>query len=376
MKILKIFIIKEFLQFLRDPKMFGVVLIAPIIQLILLGYAANRDILDLPTVLFDQDRSSTSRAYIRSYEESGYFSMNNIVSSYDEMTELIDNGSAFVGITIPFDFEKDINNKRTANVQVVMDGSDGNKASIAAGYALSITAGFAKNISVENIEKSGLKISPVSTIEPEARIWYNPNLTTRDYFLPSIVGLVLIIITINMTSLAIVKEREIGTLEQLIVTPIKPYQLILGKLIPFTIIGFISVILVLSVMRIWFGIVIKGSVPFLFLASFVFMLSTLGLGLFVSTISRTQQQAMITSAFLVIMPMIFLSGFTFPIENMPMIIQYITYMIPLKYFIIIIRGVVTKGLGIQELWQETTVLFFMGMFILIVSSMRFSKKLE
>ena len=376
MKILKIFIIKEFLQFLRDPKMFGVVLIAPIIQLILLGYAANRDILNLPTVLFDQDRSSTSRAYIRSYEESGYFSMNYIVSSYDEMSELIDNGSAFVGITIPFDFEKDINNKRTANVQVIMDGSDGNKASIAAGYALSITAGFAKNISVENIEKSGLKISPVSTIEPEARIWYNPNLTTRDYFLPSIVGLVLIIITINMTSLAIVKEREIGTLEQLIVTPIKPYQLILGKLIPFTIIGFISVILVLSVMRIWFGIVIKGSVPFLFLASFVFMLSTLGLGLFVSTISRTQQQAMITSAFLVIMPMIFLSGFTFPIENMPVIIQYITYMIPLKYFIIIIRGVVTKGLGIQELWQETTVLFFMGMFILIVSSMRFSKKLE
>lgn len=376
MKILKIFIIKEFLQFLRDPKMFGVVLVAPVIQLILLGYAANRDISNLPTVLFDQDRSSTSREYIRSYEGSGYFSMNYIVSNYNEMTELIDNGSAFIGISIPSDFEKDINNKRTANVQVVIDGSDGNKASIAAGYALSITAGFAKNISVENIEKSGLKIAPASTIEPETRIWYNPNLTTRDYFLPSIVGLVLIIITINMTSLAIVKEREIGTLEQLIVTPIKPHQMILGKLIPFTIIGFISVILVLSVMRIWFGIIIKGSVPFLFLSSFIFMLSTLGLGLFVSTISRTQQQAMITSAFLVIMPMIFLSGFTFPIENMPLIIQYLTYIIPLKYFIIIIRGIVTKGLGIQDLWQETTVLFVMGMVILIISSFRFSKKLE
>ncbi len=376
MKILRIFIIKEFIQFLRDPKMFRVVLIAPVIQLIFLGYAANRDIKDSVTVLFDQDRTSTSREYIRSFGESGYFSIDYNVSSYDEMVKLIDDGKAFMGITIPYDFEKDINNKRTANVQVIIDGSDGNKASIAAGYALSVSSTFAKNISVENIERSGTKTSLVSSIEPEARVWYNPNLETRNYFLPSIVGLVLIIITVNMTSLAIVKEREIGTLEQLIVTPIKPYQLILGKLIPFSIIGFVAVIMVLSVMRFWFGIEVKGSVPFLFLSSFVFMLSTLGLGLFVSTISRTQQQAMITSAFLVIMPMIFLSGFSFPIENMPVIIQYITYLIPLKYFIIIIRGIVIKGLGFYDLWQETVVLFVMGVVILILSSMRFSKKLE
>lgn len=376
MKILRIFIIKEFIQFMRDPKMFRVVLIAPVIQLIFLGYAANRDIKDSVTVLFDQDRTSTSREYIRSFGESGYFSIDYNVSSYDEMEKLIDDGKAFMGITIPYDFEKDINSKRTANVQVIIDGSDGNKASIAAGYALSVSSIFSKNISIENIERSGMKTSLVSSIEPEARVWYNPNLETRNYFLPSIVGLVLIIITVNMTSLAIVKEREIGTLEQLIVTPIKPYQLILGKLIPFSIIGFVAVILVLSVMRFWFGIFVKGSVPFLFLSSFVFMLSTLGLGLFVSTISRTQQQAMITSAFLVIMPMIFLSGFSFPIENMPVIIQYITYLIPLKYFIIIIRGIVIKGLGFYDLWQETTVLFFMGVIILILSSMRFSKKLE
>ncbi len=376
MKILRIFIIKEFIQFLRDPKMFRVVLIAPVIQLIFLGYAANRDIKDSVTVLFDQDRTSTSREYIRSFGESGYFSIDYNVSSYDEMVKLIDDGKAFMGITIPYDFEKDINNKRTANVQVIIDGSDGNKASIAAGYALSVSSTFAKNISVENIERSGMKTSLVSSIEPEARVWYNPNLETRNYFLPSIVGLVLIIITVNMTSLAIVKEREIGTLEQLIVTPIKPYQLILGKLIPFSIIGFVAVIMVLSVMRFWFGIEVKGSVPFLFLSSFVFMLSTLGLGLFVSTISRTQQQAMITSAFLVIMPMIFLSGFSFPIENMPVIIQYITYLIPLKYFIIIIRGIVIKGLGFYDLWPETVVLFVMGVVILILSSMRFSKKLE
>lgn len=376
MKILRLFIIKEFLQFKRDPKMFRVVLIAPVIQLIFLGYAANRDIKDAKTVLFDQDKSSMSREFVRSVEENGYFSIDYSVDSYEEMKKLIDEGSAFVGITIPYDFEKNINNRKTADVQLILDGSDGNKASIAAGYIQGITAIFSKNISLEYLELSGMKTNLVSSIEPESRVWYNPDLSTRNYFLPSIVGLVLIIITVNMTSLAIVKEREIGTLEQLIVTPIKPYQMILGKLIPFSIIGIVAVTLVLSVMRFWFTIYVKGSVPFLFLSSFVFMLSTLGLGLFVSTISRTQQQAMITSAFLVIMPMIFLSGFSFPIENMPQIIQYITYLIPLRYFITIIRGIVIKGLGFFDLWREVTVLFFMGIVILIISSLRFSKRLE
>lgn len=376
MRILRIFIIKEFIQFFRDPKMFRVVLIAPVIQLIFLGYAANRDILNAETALFDMDRSESSREYIRSVEKSGYFSVKHYPGSYDELKDLIDDGTVFVAIVIPDDFESDIKNRRTANIQLILDGSDGNKASIAAGYIQNITAVFSKNISLEYIQTSGVKVNLASSIEPEARVWYNPNLTTRNFFLPSIVGLILIIITINMTSLAIVKEREIGTLEQLIVTPIKPYQMILGKLIPFSIIGFVAVILVLSVMRFWFGIEVKGSLWFLFLCTFVFMLSTLGLGLFVSTVSKTQQQAMITSAFLVIMPMIFLSGFSFPIENMPQIIQYITYIIPLKYFIIIIRGIVIKGLGFDNLWMELSVLFFMGVFILTVSSLRFSKRLE
>ncbi|MEO8664508.1 MAG: ABC transporter permease [Ignavibacteria bacterium] len=376
MRILRIFIIKEFLQFMRDPKMFMVVLIAPVIQLIFLGYAANRDIKNIHTALFDQDKSAISRDFIESFEKSGYFSVDYNVSSYTEMTKLIDEGKVLIGITIPYDFGKDINSRRTANVQMLFDGSDGNKASIAAGYVQGIAAGFAKNISLEEIERAGIKTSIVGTIEPETRVWYNPNLTTRNYMLPSIVGLILIIITTNMTSLAIVKEREIGTLEQLIVTPIKPYQMILGKLVPFSIVGIVAVTLVLSVMRFWFGIEIKGSIVFLFFCSFIFMLSTLGLGLFVSTISRTQQQAMITSAFLVIMPMIFLSGFSFPIENMPQIIQYVTYIIPLRYFIIIIRGIVIKGLGFNDLWRELAVLFAMGVTILTLSSMRFKKRLE
>ncbi|MBK7255712.1 MAG: ABC transporter permease [Ignavibacteria bacterium] len=376
MNILKIFLVKEFLQFIRDPKMFMVVIIAPVIQLIFLGYAANRDIKNVQTAVFDRDRSESSREFVRNFEKSGYFSMDYYVSDYNEMSRLIDNGKAITGIVIPENFEKDLNTRVTAKVQFIIDGSDGNKASIAAGYIQNIASAYSKNIAVENIEKAGIKTSIAGTIEPVSRIWYNADLSTRNYMLPGIVGLILIIITTNLSSLAIVKEREIGTLEQLIVTPVKPYQIILGKLIPFAILGIVSMTLVLSVMTFWFGIYVKGSLIFLFVSSFIFMLSTLGLGLFVSTISRTQQQAMITAAFLVIMPMIFLSGFSFPVENMPVIIQYVTYLIPLKYFLVIIRGIVLKGLGLSELWIECTVLLSMGIFILISSSLRFRKRLE
>lgn len=376
MNILKIFLVKEFLQFIRDPKMFMVVIIAPVIQLIFLGYAANRDIKNVQTAVFDRDRSESSREFVRNFEKSGYFSMDYFVSDYNELSRLIDNGKAITGIVIPENFEKDLNTRVTAKVQFIIDGSDGNKASIAAGYIQNIASAFSNNIAVENIGKAGIKTSIAGTIEPVSRIWYNADLSTRNYMLPGIVGLILIIITTNLSSLAIVKEREIGTLEQLIVTPVKPYQIILGKLIPFAILGIVSMTLVLSVMTFWFGIYVKGSLIFLFVSSFIFMLSTLGLGLFVSTISRTQQQAMITAAFLVIMPMIFLSGFSFPVENMPVIIQYVTYLIPLKYFLVIIRGIVLKGLGLSELWIECTVLLSMGIFILISSSLRFRKRLE
>jgi ABC-2 type transport system permease protein len=226
------------------------------------------------------------------------------------------------------------------------------------------------------MDKSGKKILTVGMIEPEIRVWYNPQLLTRYFMIPGIVGLLLSIITLILTSLGIVKEKEIGTLEQLIVTPIKPWQLIMGKLIPFVILGFIAVVIVLTAMTLIFDIPVRGSVAFLFLCSFFYILSTLGLGLFVSTISKTQQQAMMIAIFGIMMPMVYLSGFAFPIENMPKIIQYISYFIPLRYFITIIRGVILKGIGFNELWQEAGVLLFMGIAILFLSSLRFRKKLE
>jgi len=226
------------------------------------------------------------------------------------------------------------------------------------------------------MDKSGRKILPVGRIVPEIRVWYNPQLLTRYFMIPGIVGLLLSIITLILTSLGIVKEKEIGTLEQLIVTPIKSWQLIMGKLIPFVILGFIAVMVVLTAMTLIFDIPVRGSVPFLFLCSFFYILSTLGLGLFVSTISKTQQQAMMIAIFGIMMPMVYLSGFAFPIENMPKIIQYISYLIPLRYFIAIIRGVILKGIGFNELWQEASVLLLMGISILFLSSIRFRKKLE
>ena len=254
--------------------------------------------------------------------------------------------------------------------------SRADQASISAGYVQSIVAQYSKNILIDYANRSGKKISPVGNLSAEIRVWYNPEMKTRNYMVPGIVGLLVSLVTLVLTSLAVVKEKEIGTMEQLIVTPIKPYQLIAGKLIPFTILGLLSVIIVLGAMRVIFAIPVKGSESFLLLSAFFYILSTLGIGLFISTISKTQQQAMMIAIFAVMMPMIFLSGFAFPIENMPKIIQYISYIIPLRYFNTIIRGVILKGLGFADLWFDITILLIMGLFILTLSSLRFHKKLE
>ncbi len=261
-------------------------------------------------------------------------------------------------------------------MQAIFDGSDGNTASIAAGHITKIISEYSRNIILDYRDQKGLKVLPVGQITPEVRTWYNPYLKTRYFMVPAIVALLLSIITLILTSLAVVKEKEIGTLEQIIVTPIKSYQLIIGKLVPFIILGFISVVLVITMMGVLFSIPVRGSTTFLFVASFFYILSTLGLGLFVSTISKTQQQAMMIAIFAIMMPMVYLSGFAFPIENMPPILQYISYFIPLRYFITIIRGVVLKGIGFADLWQEVAVLFFMGSVILLFSSLRFRKKLD
>ncbi|UCH66314.1 MAG: ABC transporter permease [Ignavibacterium sp.] len=376
MKAIIDFVRKEFLQFKRDPKMFGLILIAPVIQLTFLGFAANLDVEKVRTIIFDQDRSVTSRNYIERFTSSGYFYIESYVDNYNDVTKEIDNGNALLALVIPNNFEGKINKRESAPVQIILDGSDGNSASIAAGYVQSITSTFSKNIMIDLMHRTGIQTSPAGNLLAEVRVWYNPTLKTRNFMVPGIVGLLLSIVTLILTSLAVVKEKEIGTLEQLVVTPLKPYQIIVGKLIPFTILGFAAVIIILTSMWVIFSIAVKGDILFLFVASFLYILSTLGLGLFVSTISKTQQQAMMIAIFGVMMPMIFLSGFAFPIENMPQVIQYISYIIPLRYFNDIIRGVILKGIGISELWIEAIALLFIGVTILSLSSLRFSRRLE
>jgi len=367
---------KEIHQFRRDPKMFGIILLGPILQLIFFGYAVNMDLEKVTAVVFDKDKSVQSRLFIEEFTSNKYFEILANVNDYDEVEKYLENGEVTLAIVIENKFEKNISTNRTAKVQVIFDGSDGNKASVAAGYVTNIFSDYSKQILIDLQNKAGQKRTLISNVEAEIRAWFNPTLKTRNFMIPGIIGMLLSIITLILTSLAIVKEKEIGTLEQIIVTPIKPYELIIGKAIPFAAMGFIVVSIILSVMTFGFNIPIKGSIPFLFLSSAVYILSTLGLGIFVSTVSKTQQQAMMIAVFVVMMPMVFLSGFAFPIENMPAIIQYITYIIPLRYFMTIIRGVILKGIGFTELWLELMIMFVMGIVLLVASSLRFKKNLD
>lgn len=376
MRIILNIIKKEFLQLKRDPKMFVIVLIAPVIQLIFLGYAVNMDVEKVPTVVLDQDRTETSRELLQRFSGNRYFEFVEQVDNYDDFQYSIESGEAWLGIVIPYDFEKSIERNETGKLQAIFDGSDGNKASIISGYLQKVITDYSIELLDLKIKKYGGTKTPISSVEAEIRAWYNPELVTRVYMVPGIVGLLLSIITLILTSLAIVKEREIGTLEQIIVTPIKPTQLIIGKLIPFALLGFLAVIIVLIAMTLIFDLPPRGSILLLFFSTFLYILSTLGLGIFVSTISKTQQQAMMLAIFVVLLPMVFLSGFAFPIENMPVIIQGLTYTIPLRYFMTIIRGIILKGVGLSELWFELSMLFSIGILVLTLSSLRFQKRMD
>ena len=376
MRIILNIIIKEFLQLKRDPRLFAIIFIAPVMQLILLGYAANLDVNNVHTAVFDQDKTVDSRNFIEKFSASGYFSIDDYVDNYRQATNLINKGDVLWVLVIPKDFGKKLARNETTKVQAIFDGADGNTTGIAVGYLNGVVTSYSKNILVEQMNRRGMRAAVVGNVSPVLRVWYNPDLKTRNFMVPGIIGLLLTVITTVLMAMAIVKERELGTLEQIIVTPIKPLQLILGKIIPFILLGFIDILIVMAVMVFWFGIGIKGDFFYLIFASFIYILSSLGLGLFISTVSKTQQQAMMVAMFGILLPMNFLSGFAFPIENMPSWIQPITYLIPLRYYITIIRGVILKGDGLFQLLPETFALLGIGVIILIASSLRFSKRLS
>ncbi|ROL56728.1 ABC transporter permease [Bacteroidetes/Chlorobi group bacterium Naka2016] len=371
------FVIKELIQLRRDKRMIGIVLISPIIQLILLGYAANLDVKTIGTTILDFDNSTLSRKFVQTLLSSKYFQINKYAKNYYEIKKDIESGRAIVCIVFPKDFEKNLIRHRTSSIQVILDASNGNKTSIVFGYLANATAQFNKlHLGDFQIQNRSFLYSSLPRIQPEIRVWYNPNMETRKFFLPGIVALLLLIIAIPLTAMAIVREKEIGTIEQILISPAKSFEIVAGKLIPFLLVGLLDFTFVLSVMVFWFGIEVRGSVLLLYFTGFLFTLSNLGLGLFISTISKTQQQAMILSVFGIIVPMIYLSGFVFPIENMPKIIQTITFLIPLRYFLVILRGIVLKGIGIFELWDQILILSAYGVAFFLLSLIRFRKTLH
>ena len=365
---------KEFIQFKQDRKMFAISFVAPVFQLLVLGYAANLDVSDIPVVVCDMDHSRSGRDLVTRFTSTGYFRVVDYVERLQDIDGYIDDGHALMALVIPRGFEKNLGSGRPAPVQLIADGSETTSGGIALSYASVIMSQFSQNIILESLSRRGVTSLP-PRVNAEFRVWYNPELKSRNFMVPGVLGLLLMVMTTILTSLAIVKEKELGTLEQLIVTPIRPYQLIVGKIAPYMMIGIIDVVLVVGVATFFFALPLKGGFWLLFVLCLIFLMTTLGLGLFVSTVSRTQQQAMMTAIFFIMMPMIFFSGFVFPIENMPRFIQYVSYAMPLRYFFVIVRGLFLKGIGISTLWPQAVALLVFGAAILSLSVLRFRKRL-
>ena len=376
---------KELLELRADPKLLRMLLAAPILQLAVLGYAATTDVKNVPVVVADADRSPASRDLIERFEASPYFSIVDVVTTVDQIDPYLEHGRAWMALSIPTGYGQAVGSRTPATVQVVADGTDANSTTVALGYATNLVATYAQSlVGSRALTPPGATAAPpgqgfslagrLGTFDPQVRVWFNPQLESKDFMIPGVLALLLLVMTAVLGSMGIVREKELGTLEQLNVTPLGRWQLIVGKLLPYGLIGAIDVFLVVGVAVFWFQIPLRGSFPLLFAMSLVYLLSTLGLGLFVSTISDTQQQAMMTAAFFVVVPMIYLSGFVFPIENMPAVIQPLTYLIPLRYYLVIVRGIFLKGVGLETFWKEALQLFVFGVVILSLAAARARKR--
>jgi ABC-2 type transport system permease protein len=366
---IKQIVIKEFIQLFRDKRSVFFLFVTPVIQLMVFGYVATFDVNSISTAFYDLDKSSESRELERQLTSSGYFAVRHRPSSEEEITDLIERGKALCAIQVNSGFAKDLKRGIPTQIQVIVDGTDSNTAMIAMGYVNTVIARYAR-------EKTASPVTPViSTVDFRTRVWYNPDLRSRNYMIPGVVALIIMLTCLLVTSMSVVRERETGTMEQLMVTPIRPMELMLGKTIPAAVIGFFDMFFITSVGVFWFNVPIKGELYFLVLCTAIYLVPVLSIGLFISTISKTPQQAMMASFFF-FQPAILLSGFVTPIENMPQIFQYITYANPLRYFLVILRGIFLKGVGIDILWPQMTALFLIGVMVLILSALRFTKRLR
>ncbi|MBI5031321.1 MAG: ABC transporter permease [Chloroflexi bacterium] len=363
---------KEFIHIIRDPRTLVIMFAIPIIQLILLGYAATNDVRRLNTGVFDADKSAQSRHLIQGFQASDYFSISHYAANETELATLLDNGTIRAGLIIPAGYSDNLARGITAQAAVIIDGSDPSVATAA--FSASQLVGQAQGIQIAQ-QRLGIDVTRLAGIEVRPRVWYNPELKSSNYMIPGLIGMILQFLTGLFTALTIVREREQGTIEQLVVTPIQPWELIVGKIVPYVFIAFFDLAEILAFGVIVFGVPIRGDLVLLFMISLIFLLSTLGQGLLISSISRTQQEAMLMT-FLVLFPGIFISGFFFPIEAMPGWLQALSYLVPLRYMLIIIRGIILKGVGLPSFPEQVLLLMILGPLILFAASMRFRKSLE
>ncbi len=354
---------KEFLQVFRDPRLARVIFVAPLMQLVVFGYAVSTDVHDTTTFVVDQDHTNESRRMVDALVSSGYFHVAGRSDRPADLVRALDGGLAIVGIHIPAGFERSVSGSNGGSVQILVDGTNSNTATVAMGYAERI------------LQSEVARFDPgrrQPAVELRERAWFNPGLASRDYNVPAVIGAIILLVSLLLTSLAVVREREIGTLEQLMVSPLTPAELIAGKTIPFAIIGLVDLAVVTMVALLWFRVPFIGSWPLLLLASVLYLLSSLGLGLLISTISNTQQEAFMVS-FLIFMPSILLSGFMFPVSSMPALFRWLTLLNPLRHFLEIVRGIFLKGAGLDALWPQYLSLLVMGVGVLWLSASRFHK---
>lgn len=361
---------KEFIELWRSPQLLRIVLIAPVVQLTMLGYAATTDVRNVPVVVVDGDRSPRSRQLLERIAASPYFDIVREEMHPGRIERDLARGDAWLAIVVPPGFERALAAPRDGEgprVQVIADGTDANSSGVALAYVQGLVGQFNAALAEEAGGRPGV-------LEGRVRVWFNPDLESRNFMVPGVLAMLLMIVTANLTSMAIVREQELGTLDQLHVTPLGRWELVAGKLVPYAIVGFVDVLLVVAIAVFWLDVPLRGSVPLLLGSSLVYLLCTLGLGLFVSTISSTQQQAMMTSTFFFLIPMLYLSGFIFPIENMPEVMQWVTTIIPLRYFLEIVRGIFLKGVGLDVLWPQLAALAIWGITVLTLAAWRTHKR--
>jgi ABC-2 type transport system permease protein len=373
---MKQMIIKEFIQVLRDKRTRFILIVPPIIQMLVFGYAATFEIRHVATVVVDYDHSQESRDLVSRFTSSPYFDVIAQPERSADLTSAIERGKATVGLQINAGFAQALGKGQPAPLQVIVDATNSNSALIAAGYVTQIASGFALQYQQARIARAAPQLAgAIPAVQLEYRPWYNPDLRSRWFFIPGIIGSLTLVLVITLTAFGVVREREIGTLEQIMVTPIRRAEFILSKTLPFFLIGLFDVSLIAVVGSFWFQVPFRGHLSVLFIGAVLFLVCMLGVGLLISTVSSTQQQAMVT-AFFFIMPAIVFSGFGFPISTMPPWLQYMTYASPLRYFLVVLRGTYLKGVGMEILWPQMAAMAALGTGLLLMAIFRFHKSLD